>query len=339
MIKVGRSQSTRKVVTTPMNAPKANQITRNRTGRLGRTSHMATTEEAKGSISTPPDPPRASSLINDNYCITMLLGRLRAGSSSLSKQTMNFVKLNVNCHVAKPVHTALGLSQKKELSPGLAGCYLKENKLKYVKSASCVTQLSCVKPVTNGQNVASNLPVGARLQNFWQTWLGLGAGPKVVQILKEGYTLPFRIRPKLTRSPKVVSCYVNPHRNLYLLEALHQLIDKNAVELVQNQTSLGFFNRLFLVPKPNNKWRPILDLSKLNLFLKAEKFKMETAETIRTSLQPGEWVTSIDFKDAYFHIPIQEQSRKYLRIHVQGQTYPFKALPFGLSTAPLEFTC
>ena len=65
---------------------------------------------------------------------------------------------------------------------------------------------------------------------------------------------------------------------------------------------------------------------------------METPETIRTSLQRGEWVTSIDFKDAYFHIPVQEQSRKYLRFHVQGQTYQFKALPFGLSTAPLEFT-
>ena len=99
----------------------------------------------------------------------------------------------------------------------------------------------------------------------------------------------------------------------------------------------GVFNRLFLVPKPNNKWRPILDLSKLNLFLKTEKFKMETPETIRTSLQQGEWVTSIDFRDAYFRIPIQEQSRKYLRFHVQSQTYQFKALPFGLSTAPLEF--
>ena len=65
---------------------------------------------------------------------------------------------------------------------------------------------------------------------------------------------------------------------------------------------------------------------------------METPETIRTSLQQGEWVTSVDFKDAYFHIPIQEQSKKYLRFHVQGRTYQFKALPFGLSTAPMEFT-
>ena len=183
----------------------------------------------------------------------------------------------------------------------------------------------------------SKLPVGARLQNFWKTWLDLGAGPKVVQILQEGYTLPFRIRPKLTRIPTVISCYANPHRNSYLLEALHQLIDKNAVEPVYNQASLGFYNRLFLVPKPNNKWRLILDLSNLNQFLKVEKFKMETPETIRTSLLQGEWVTLIDFKDAYFHIPIQEQSRKYLRFHVQGRTYQFKALPFGLSTAPLEF--
>ena len=191
-----------------------------------------------------------------------------------------------------------------------------------------------VKPVQNAQIVASSLPVGARLQNFCQTWLDLRSGPKIVQILKEGYTLPFRTRPNLARHPTIISCYVNPHRNSYLLEALHQLRDKTAVELVNNQKSLGFFNRLFLVHKPNNKWRPILEQSKPV----SQKFKMETPETIRTSLQQGEWVTSIDFKDAYFHIPIQEQSRKYLRFDVQGQTYQFKALPFGLSTAPMEFT-
>ena len=65
---------------------------------------------------------------------------------------------------------------------------------------------------------------------------------------------------------------------------------------------------------------------------------METPETIRTSLQQGEGVTSIGFKAAYFHIPIQEQSRKYLRFHIHGQTYQFKALPFVLSTAPMDFT-
>ena len=129
----------------------------------------------------------------------------------------------------------LRLGTPKRESPGLADCQSqKVHKLKYMKGVSCVTPLSYVP---NAPSVASNLPVGARLQNFWKTWLDLGAGPKVVQILKEGYTLPFWIGPNLTRSPTVVSCYVNPHRNSYLLEALHQLINKNAVELVHNQTS------------------------------------------------------------------------------------------------------
>ena len=84
------------------------------------------------------------------------------------------------------------------------------------------------------------------------------------------------------------------------------------------------------------RWRPVLDLSTLNTFLNTESFKMETPETIRTSLQAGEWVTSIDFKDAYFHIPIHSQSRKYMRFRLQGRSYQFKALPFGLPY-PLEF--
>ena len=264
----------------------------------------------------------------------MLKQVLLAGSTP--EQT--FVDSHAKLNVVFPVLTATGLPQKKGISPVLAAVNQKECLLNHVKGASSVTHLSYVNPVTNAHLAVPNLPVGARFQNFWQVWLDLNARPKVVQILKEGYTLPFQTRPRLTRSPTVVSCYVNPHRNSYLLEALHQLIDKNAIELVQNQTSLGFFNRLFLVPKPNNKWRPILDLSKLNLFLKTETFKMETPETIRTSLQQGEWVTSLDFKDAYFHIPIQEQSQKYLRFHVQGRTYQFKALPFGLSTAQMEFT-
>ena len=83
----------------------------------------------------------------------------------------------------------------------------------------------------------------------------------------------------------------------------------------------------------------MLDLSNLNKFLKAEKFKMETLETIRASLQLGELVTSVDFKDTYSHIPIQEQSRKYLRFHIQGWSYQFKALPFGLSRAPMGVHC
>ena len=51
-----------------------------------------------------------------------------------------------------------------------------------------------------------------------------------------------------------------------------------------------------------------------------------------------EWLVSIDLKDAYFHVPIHPASHHLLRFHVDKRTYQFKALPFGLATAPLEFT-
>ena len=232
----------------------------------------------------------------------------------------------VNSFVAN-VHSVTGLPQKKGINPNY--CY-NHTEIKHVKDVSRVGHLSSA-------NIAINPPVGARLHQFWETWEALGLSPKVVTMLREGYTLPFQFRPNLIRSPTVISNYVNPQRQFHLLEALYQLTNKNAVEPVANQNRLGFYNRLFLVPKPNNWWRLILDLSTLNTFLNTESFKMETPETIRTSLQLGEWVISMDFKDAYFHIPIHSQSRKYMRFYIQGQSYQFKALPFGLSTASMEF--
>ena len=244
------------------------------------------------------------------------------------------VNLPVNSCVAN-VHFVTGLPQKKGVNPNYCHNY---TEIKYVKHVSCVGHLSSANFVTNVPTVAIDPLVWARLHQFWEKSEALGLSPKVVTALRESYTLLFRFRPNLTRSPTVVSIYVNPQKQSHLLEALYQLVNKNAVEPVANQNSLGFYNQLFLVPKPNNRWRPILDLSTLNTFLITESFKMETPETIRTSLQAGEWVTSIDFKDTYFHIPIHSQSRKYMRFYIQGQLYQFTVVPYGLSTAPIEFT-
>ena len=71
--------------------------------------------------------------------------------------------------------------------------------------------------------------------------------------------------------------------------------------------------------------------------LKSATFKMETPQTFRLYLQQGEWVTCLDFSDAYFYISISPRWQKYLMFHLHNQTYQFSALPFGLSVAPLEF--
>ena len=276
--------------------------------------------------------------INDNYCKSSPVPVARPVSSVKSVITRNsFVSVptNVSYHVVCRVPTVTRWqSQKKDVRPKSKI----KSQIKCVKSASFVGHFVSAPNVPNVPNVASVQPVGGRLQSFWEIWAHKGANPKVVSILKEGYVLPFKVRPPLVRDPLIVSGYANPIRDSHLQEAVQALIEKKAVERVRVQTSLAFFNRLFIVPKPNHKWRPILDLSTLNQFLCVKTFKMETPETIRTSLQQEEWVTSLDFSDAYFHIPIHFTSRKFLRFHFQNQSYQFRALPFGLSTTPMEFT-
>ena len=94
----------------------------------------------------------------------------------------------------------------------------------------------------------------------------------------------------------------------------------------------------FLVPKSHERWRPVIDLSRLNTFLLVERFKMETPESIRAFLIPVEWVSSIDLSDAYLHIPIHPNSRKYLRCCHKSQVFQFTSPPFRLATAPQVFT-
>ena len=199
------------------------------------------------------------------------------------------------------------------------------------------SQLSVVISVFT-QECSKEIKVGARLQKFAHVWEQRGVHPHQLALLTQGYKLPFITHPHLSRSPCVISGYTNLEKDDALAQTIQDLLHKGAIEPVRNKHSLSFYSRLFLVPKPGNRWRPVIDLSALNKFLDIPKFKMETPESIRASIRKGEWVTSLDLTDAYLHVPIHLLSRKFLRFHHRGQTYQFLSLPFGLATAPLVFT-
>ena len=121
-------------------------------------------------------------------------------------------------------------------------------------------------------------------------------------------------------------------------EEVASLLSKGAVSVVENPASPGFYGRLFLVPKASGGFRPVLDLSSLNEFLKQEHFKMETPSSIRESVRQGDWACKVDLADAYFHISIAPAHRKFLRFTHRGQVLQFNRLAFGLSLAPWLFT-
>ena len=68
------------------------------------------------------------------------------------------------------------------------------------------------------------------------------------------------------------------------------------------------------------------------------QFKMESARTLKDLVRRNDWMVSIDMKDAYLSVPIEEGGRKYLRFAWEERVYEFQCLPFGLSSAPRVFT-
>lgn len=49
-------------------------------------------------------------------------------------------------------------------------------------------------------------------------------------------------------------------------------------------------------------------------------------------------MTSIDLKEAYLHVPIRPSHRRFLRFTYSNRHFQYRAMPFGLSSAPRTFT-
>ena len=160
-----------------------------------------------------------------------------------------------------------------------------------------------------------------------------------------------RLRSSDKTGKQILSFFSNPSPVRLLIQSEYKALQRPSsghlypVSSVKERYRKGGKCKIFRVlqspvpsTKPHPRWRPVIDLSRLNTFLHVEKFKMETPESIRTSLIPGEWVSSIDLSDAYLHIPTHPNSRKYLRFCYKSQVFQFTSLPFGLATAPQVFT-
>ena len=181
--------------------------------------------------------------------------------------------------------------------------------------------------------------VGGRLSNFRAEWASIGAPPFVLQILREGYSLPFlRPPPQVLPRPSQFTVLSKPDQIRVVDEEVDALLSKGAIRRV-SKTSKGLVSRIFVVPKKDGGWRPIINLKWLNkTFLDPPHFRMDTVSDAASLLRPGDWTASIDLKDAYFHVFVNRRFRRFLRFGWRGRLYEYLVLPFGLCLAPLIFT-
>ncbi len=133
-------------------------------------------------------------------------------------------------------------------------------------------------------------PVGGRLSFFLPAWQRITSDKFVLEVIRQGFTLPFVRPPPLSLSP-VETTLLLLSKRLALWEEVSSLLNKRAVDTVDlSQDQGGFYSHFFLATKRTGGFHPILSLHGFNSFIGVTKFRMETLSSILQGLHKvGGW--------------------------------------------------
>ena len=155
--------------------------------------------------------------------------------------------------------------------------------------------------------------------------------PLINSWVEEGARIPFSTTPP----PFHLNNYdLKPEHEDYITQEIEKLLQAGTIRKTHSARNIS---PLGVVPKKNGKLRMILDLRRVNNYVATPRFTMEDIRKVKLLLQPGDWMTSIDLKDGFHHIPIHREHQQYLGMTWRGQTYAWTHLPFGLSASPYIF--
>lgn len=177
-------------------------------------------------------------------------------------------------------------------------------------------------------------PLGGRLLYFQEAWAQLTEDPWVRAVIA-GYQIDLLEPPVQWAAP--APRRMSRDHEVAISAEVEKLLAKKAIYEVPEGTE-GFLSSLFAVPKEAGKLRPVVDLRALNEFIPYRHFKMEGIPMLRDILQEGDWMCKVDLRDAYLTVPVAQQSQPLLSFKWAGRQFRFRALAFGLASAPRVFT-
>ena len=172
--------------------------------------------------------------------------------------------------------------------------------------------------------------VGGRLANFYSVWSDLISDSWVLQAVT-GNKIEFIYEPFQMRVPHAVR--FSAEETEFIELEVQKMLSKGAIRQVSPHFR-QFGSNHFVVPKETGDVRPVINLKPLNEFVQYHHFKMEGLSSLLNLLSRGEFLSTINLKDAYLTIPIHPDHYTFLRFTWKSNLYEFVCLPFGLSSAP-----
>lgn len=179
-----------------------------------------------------------------------------------------------------------------------------------------------------------NFVAGAlrRQRAEWKTLPG--CSKKIISWIEKGVTLPLTSTPHLLRLP---NHRLSRPEESFVDAEISRLLSEKAVSKMKSKEGLLLLP-LGVAPKKNGKLRLIHDQRYLNLHLDIPRFKYEGLSQLGGMLRQGDYLTTIDLKDGFFHVLLHPRHRHLLAFEWRGSYYRWNVTPFGLAVSPWFFT-
>lgn len=116
-----------------------------------------------------------------------------------------------------------------------------------------------------------------------------------------------------------------------LKEELLRMEELKIIKPVTEPTD--WVSSLVIVNKPNGKLRICLDPRNLNKAIRRHHHKMPTTEEILSRMSGAQYFTKLDASNAYWQIPIDEESSHLLTFNTPFGRYRFLRMPYGIHSA------
>ncbi|GFW97333.1 hypothetical protein TNCV_3091711 [Trichonephila clavipes] len=96
-------------------------------------------------------------------------------------------------------------------------------------------------------------------------------------------------------------------------------------------------SQVVAVKKKDGKSRVCIHYRRLNRKLIKDNYPLPLIDDILDCLQNAKIFTTLDLKNGFFHVAVNERSRKFTSFVTHNGQYQFRRMPFGLSTYPSTF--
>ena len=170
-------------------------------------------------------------------------------------------------------------------------------------------------------------------------WQELTTDPVILEYVS-GCKIDFESFPIQDSLPHIIK--MNSEENSALRSLIESFLREGVIRKTFRENG-DYINNVFLREKRVSdqseiKYRMILNVKSLNKHVKYQHFKMSSLETCLNLLSPNCFMGSLDLKNAYHSVPMDETFRKYFKFEIDGQFYEFCTLPQGFSSSPRIFT-